>query len=89
MDECLQLGSLLRKSPTGVSLGAKAFVHGICLPPRTLKDAKMTKRGNLEWITESIIGVAIEVRRALGPGLLGGLVSFSTTPPESPPMKPA
>jgi GxxExxY protein len=30
----------------------------------------MTKRGNLDWITESIIGAAIEVHRALGPGLL-------------------
>ncbi|MEA1871309.1 MAG: GxxExxY protein [Candidatus Bipolaricaulota bacterium] len=30
----------------------------------------MTKKGNLDWITESIIGAAIEVHRALGPGLL-------------------
>jgi hypothetical protein len=30
----------------------------------------MAKRGNLDWITESIIGAAIEVHRALGPGLL-------------------
>jgi len=30
----------------------------------------MTKRGNLDWITKSIIGAAIEVHRALGPGLL-------------------
>ncbi len=30
----------------------------------------MTKRENLDQITESIIGAAIEVHRSLGPGLL-------------------
>lgn len=30
----------------------------------------MTKKESLNWITESIIGSAIEVHRALGPGLL-------------------
>jgi GxxExxY protein len=30
----------------------------------------MTEKERLNWITESIIGAAIEVHRALGPGLL-------------------
>jgi GxxExxY protein len=48
------------------------------------EDAEMTKRGNLDWITENIIGAAIEVHRALGPGLLGGCSKFFYyTPRES------
>jgi hypothetical protein len=44
----------------------------------------MTKKENLDWITESIIGAAIEVHRALGPGLLGGCSKFFYyTPRES------
>jgi GxxExxY protein len=34
------------------------------------ESAEMTERENLNRITESIIGAAIEVHRALGPGLL-------------------
>jgi hypothetical protein len=35
----------------------------------------MAERENLDRITDSIIGAAIEVHRALGPGLLGGCSS--------------
>ncbi len=35
------------------------------------ESAEMTERENLDQITESIVGAAIEVPRALGPGLLG------------------
>ena len=41
----------------------------VSLPPRS-QSAKMTERERLNRITESIIGAAIEVHRALGPGLL-------------------
>jgi GxxExxY protein len=34
------------------------------------ESAEMTKKERLNWITESIIGAAIEVHRDLGPGLL-------------------
>jgi len=34
------------------------------------ESAEMTERENLNRIRKSIIGAAIEVRRALGPGLL-------------------
>ncbi len=34
------------------------------------ESAEMTERENLDQITENIIGAAIEVHRALGPGLL-------------------
>ncbi len=34
----------------------------------------MTERGNLDRLTESMIGAAIEVHRALGPGLLESAV---------------
>jgi len=34
------------------------------------ESAEITERENLDQITESIIGAAIKVRRALGPGLL-------------------
>jgi len=34
------------------------------------ESAEMTERGNLDQITESIIGAAIEVHRAPGSGLL-------------------
>ncbi len=46
----------------------------------------MTKRENLDQITESMIGAAIEVHRALGPGLLESAyeacLTFGPTRPE-------
>ena len=40
----------------------------------------MTERENLDRITDSIIGAAIEVHRALGPGLLESAYEACLTP---------
>jgi len=40
------------------------------LTAENAESAEMTEKGRLDQITENIIGAAIEVHRALGPGLL-------------------
>ncbi|MFZ5918748.1 MAG: GxxExxY protein [Chloroflexota bacterium] len=40
------------------------------LTAENAKPAEMEKGARLNWITENVIGAAIEVHRALGPGLL-------------------
>ncbi len=50
------------------------------------ESAEMTERENLDQITESMIGAAIEVHRTLGPGLLESAyeacLTFGPTRPE-------
>jgi len=42
----------------------------ICFTAEIAETAEMTEKDRLDQITDSIIGAAIEVHRALGPGLL-------------------
>jgi len=44
------------------------------------EDAEMKERENLDRITDSIIGAAIEVHRTLGPGLLESAYEACLTP---------